>query len=46
MANDIMGEVLLAILVLFSIPIAYILFCLGRGVIDDIRKGVRKWRGN
>lgn len=46
MFNDIMREVFLAILVLFPVPIAYILFCLGRGVVDDIRKGVRKWRGN
>lgn len=46
MFNDIMGEVLLAILVLFFIPIVYILFCLGRGVVDDIRKGVKRWRGN
>lgn len=46
MFNDIIGEVLLAILVLFFIPIAYILFCLGRGVVDDIRKVVRRWRGN
>lgn len=46
MFNDIMKEVLLTILVLFPVPIAYILFCLGRGVVDDIRKEVRRWRGN
>ena len=46
MFYDIMKEALLAILVLFPVPIAYILFCLGRGVVDDIRKGVRRWRGN
>lgn len=43
---DIVKEVLLSCLILFSIPICYIAFCLGRGVVDDIRKGVRRWRGN
>lgn len=46
MFKDVVIEGFLTILVLFPVPIAYILFCLGRGVVDDIRKGVRKWRGN
>lgn len=35
-------DALLFTLIVFHAPILYIAFCLGRGIIDDIRKGVKR----